>query len=141
VGKQATGFLLDVNALGGIGGQRTSLSLCNSRGGNAYAGSEVYVVCSDEGTIDEVQVGAGASLSRGWVWRSPTGAAGSPTLADGWLWTVDPSASVLYAVDPGSGTTHAALALHTGTPTPFATPAPAGSLVVVAGSQAVEAFG
>ena len=98
-------------------------------------------MCSDDGTIDEVRVGPGDTLSRGWAWRSPTGSAGSPTLADGWLWTVDPSASVLYAVDPGSGATHAALALRTGPPTHFVAPAPAGSLVVVAGAQAIEAFG
>jgi len=58
------------------------------------------------------------------------------------VWSVDPGASVLYGIDPLSGATRWTLPLQTGTPAHFAAAAGAGDgLVVVAGADAVEAFG
>ncbi|HXX90312.1 MAG TPA: PQQ-binding-like beta-propeller repeat protein [Acidimicrobiales bacterium] len=140
VGKQATAFLLSAAALGGIGHPLASLGLCNSRGANAFDGSSAFVVCTDDGTLVQVVIGTGNTMARGWTWHSPTGGAGSPTVAGGVVWSVDPGASVLYGVDEGNGTTRYAIPLRTGTPTHFAAAAYADGLLVVAGTQAVEAL-
>jgi hypothetical protein len=140
VGKAATAYLLDANALGGIGGQRSSLRTCSSRGASAYVAPDAYVVCSDDARIEQVRVGPG-TLSRGWTWTSPTGGAGSPTVEGGLVWSVDAEARMLYGIDLVAGTTRYALSLGTGTPTHFAAPAAAAGMLVVAGSRAVEAFG
>jgi hypothetical protein len=140
VGKQRTAYLLAADALDGVGGQLATVDVCNSRGGNAYAAPDAYVVCPDDGTIAQVRVGPGPRLARGWTWTSPTGGAGSPTIAGGVLWTVDPGASALYGVSLASGATLVRLPLTTGTPPHFTAPSAAGGLLVVAGSRAVEAF-
>ena len=140
VGKQHTAYLLDAATLGGIGGQMASTDVCNSRGGNAYLAPDAYVVCTDDGTVDQVRVGPGSTLARGWTWISPTGEAGSPTIAGGVLWTVDIGASVLYGVDLSTGTTLYTVPLTTGTPPHFAAPSAAGGMLVVAGASRVEAF-
>jgi hypothetical protein len=140
VGKQETAYLLDANKLGGIGGQTASTQVCRSLGGNAYQEPDVYVVCPYDGTIDQVRVGPGATMARGWTWTSPTGKAGSPTISGGVLWTIDIGASILYGVDVATGTTRFTLPLATGTPQHFAAPSVAGGMVVVAGASHVEAF-
>lgn len=140
VGKQATGYVLDAGALGGIGGQHASMQLCDSRGATAFAALELDVVCPDSGRIIELAVDRTGALQRGWTWTSPTGGASSPTVARGVVWTVDPGALVLYGIDPALGTTRFRLPLGTGTPAHFAAPSAGEGLVVVAGSRAVEAF-
>ena len=139
VGKGGTGYLLSAASLGGVGGPASTVGLCNSRGATAYGASELYVVCSDSGTIDQVQVGSGA-LRRGWTWESPGGGASSATLARGALWVADRANSTLYGVDPAAGTTRSSLPLDTGTPPTFAGVSAGDGLLVVGGSAAVEAF-
>ena len=139
VGKEATGYLLSTARLGGVGAGRSSLALCSSRGATAYRAPALYVVCSDDGTVDQVLVDSGR-LTRGWTWRSPTGGVGSPTLSRGALWSVDPGASRLYGIDPASGTTTVSLTLRTGPPSPFTGVSAGEGLLVVAGTRAVEAF-
>ncbi len=63
VGKQQTAYLLDATTLGGVGGQLASKGVCGSLGGNAYLAPNAYVVCTDDGTIDQVRVGPGATMS------------------------------------------------------------------------------
>jgi len=140
VGKEQVAYLLDAAALGGIGGQAASIGVCPSLGGNAYLAPDAYVVCTDDGTIDQVRVGPGTTMARGWTWTSPTGGAGSPTIAGGVLWTVDIGSSILYGVDLSNGTTRFTLPLATGTPPHFAATSAAGGLLVVAGASHVEAF-
>jgi outer membrane protein assembly factor BamB len=140
VGKEQTAYLLDTARLGGIGGQLASVQVCNSRGANAYVAPSVYVVCTSTGTIDQVRIGPGSTMARGWTWTSPTGAAGSPTYAGGVLWSVDIGASVLYGIDPATGATLYRLPLTTGTPPHFAAPTVAGGVILVAGASHVEAF-
>ena len=140
VGKQATAYLLDSAALGGIGGQAASLAVCNSQGANAYDAPDVYVACPDAGTVDQVHIGPGNTMQRGWTWRSPTGGASSPTIAGGVVWTIDGGSSVLYGIDAATGATRFSLPLDVGNPEHFAAAAVAGTMIVVAGSSAVEAF-
>jgi outer membrane protein assembly factor BamB len=140
VGKQQTAYLLDATSLGGIGGQRAATAVCGSQGGNAYLAPDAYVACTDAGSIDQVRVGPGRSMRRGWTWNSPSGQAGSPTISGGVLWTIDIGASVLYGVDLTTGTTRFTLGLSTGTPQHFAAPSAAAGMVIVAGASRVEAF-
>jgi PQQ-like domain len=140
VGKQQIAYVLATDSLGGIGGQLASTRVCNSQGGNAYLAPDAYVVCTDQGTIEQVRVGSTTTMARGWTWTSPTGEASSPTIAGGVLWTVDIGASVLYGVDLSSGTTRFTVALDTGPPVHFAAPSAAGGTLVVAGASRVEAF-
>jgi outer membrane protein assembly factor BamB len=140
VGKEQTAYLLSAGRLGGIGGELASLPVCNSRGANAYVAPSVYVVCADTGTIAQVVVGSNDTLTRGWTWTSPTGTAGSPTYAAGVLWSVDTGASVLYGINPATGTTLYRRPLDTGAPPHFAAPSAAGGLILVAGSTRVQAF-
>jgi outer membrane protein assembly factor BamB len=140
VGKQQTAYLLDATKLGGIGGQLASIDLCNSRGGNAYQAPDAYVVCSGNGTIDQVRVGPGSTMTRGWTWTSPTGQAGSPTIAGGVLWTLDGGASVLYGVALSTGKTLYSVPLTTGTPQHFAAVSAAGGMLFAAGASHVEAL-
>lgn len=141
VGKSARGYLLRTASLGGVGGQVASVALCNARGATAFASPDLYVACPDAGRIDQVVVGPGTTLHRGWSWVSPSGGASSPTVARGMVWVVDPTASVLYGVDPGAGTTRWTLPLGTGSPAHFAAVSAGEGIVVVAGARAVEAFG
>ncbi len=140
VGKQETAYLLDATTLGGLGGQLASTQVCNSRGGNAYSAPDVYVVCTSAGTIDQLRVGPGSTLARGWTWTSPTGQAGSPTIAGGVLWTEDIGASILYGVNLATGATLYRIPLTTGTPEHFAAPSSAGGMLVVVGASHVEAL-
>lgn len=140
VGKESTGYLLHASSLGGVGAAASTIGLCSSRGANAYLAPDLYVVCPDSGTIVSVAVGPGDTLTRRWTWHSPTGGASSPTLARGRLWVIDLDAQMLYAVDPASGATDWSLALDTGIPPHFASPAAGEGLLVVAGSRSVEAF-
>ena len=140
VGKEQTAYLLDSSSLGGVGGQLSSTTVCNARGGNAYLAPNVYVVCPSDGTIDQVRIGPGTSMTRGWTWSSPTGQAGSPTIAGGVLWTVDIGVSILYGVDLSTGTTRYTLPLTTGPLPHFAAPSAAGGRLFVAGSTHVEAI-
>ncbi|MHB8682624.1 MAG: outer membrane protein assembly factor BamB family protein [Acidimicrobiales bacterium] len=140
VGKERTGYLLHAGALGGVRASAPSIALCNSRGATAYGAGNLYVVCSDDGTIVAVQVGTADTLARRWTWHSPTGDVSSPTLARGLLWAVDSQGAVLYGVDPASGATRFSSPLATGTLPHFAAPSAGAGLIVVAGSRAVEAF-
>ncbi len=140
VGKETTAYLLNADALGGIGGQAASLAVCASLGGNAYQVPDVYVVCPGAGAITQVRIGPGATMTRGWTWTSPTGGASSPTLAGGVVWVIDLRASLLYGISQASGGTRFSVPLDVGTPEHFAAPAAAAGMVVVAGSSAVEAF-
>ena len=140
VGKQATGYLLHTSSLGGVGGPAATIDLCNSRGATAAAGSDLFVVCTDQGTIDEVTVSTAGTLGRGWTWTSPTGHTSSATVARGSLWAVDNDAGVLYGIDPATGTTSYRLPLDVGTPPHFVGVSAGEGLLVVGGSSAVEAF-
>jgi outer membrane protein assembly factor BamB len=140
VGKQTTAYLLNAASLGGISSGAASLGVCLSIGASAYLAPSAYVVCGSQGHIDQVLIGPGSTLHRGWSWASPTGGASSPTIAGGMLWTIDPGASMLYGVDPSSGTTRFSVPLHTGPLAHFVATSAAEGMLVVAGAGGVEAF-
>lgn len=98
-GKSGTGYVLDANHLGGIGGARAQASVCPAFGAPAVTGMTVYVPC--EGGLQQVTVASSGAISLGW--RLSLQAAGSPVIGAGAVWVVDDETGELYALDPGDG--------------------------------------
>jgi hypothetical protein len=105
-GKSGTGYVLHQGALGGIGGQVSSGSVCTGFGGAAQNGGTIYVPCV--GSLREVQVGANGSLAVGW--QSSAGG-GPPVIGGGAVWSVKVSTGQLVALDPATGATLASIAV------------------------------
>ena len=109
IGKQQTGFLLDTNTMTQLG----ALHMCDgvsAFGANAFDGSRLFVPCSNH--IQEVNVDvAHRSMSLGWVGPA-TGAAGSPILAGGSVWTIDRASGTLYVLDPANGAVRSTLSVE-----------------------------
>lgn len=101
VGKAGTGYLLDGDHLGGVGGQVFQAPLrggCYAIGATAYLAPFVYVPC-DHG-LTAVRVGA----SRFDVaWRGPDFRSGSPVVAGGMVWDLDFEGGYLWSLDPVTG--------------------------------------
>ncbi|HEV7525225.1 MAG TPA: PQQ-binding-like beta-propeller repeat protein [Acidimicrobiia bacterium] len=135
IGKQQTGFLVNTASMT----QQQSLHMCNgvnAFGTNAFDGSHVYVPCSNH--IQQVNVDVvHRTMSLGWVGPS-VGAAGSPVLAGGSLWTIDRAAGVLYALNPATGGVRKTLSV--GPVAHFAAPATALGLVLVPTLAGISAF-
>ncbi|MGH7762761.1 MAG: PQQ-binding-like beta-propeller repeat protein, partial [Candidatus Dormibacteraceae bacterium] len=99
VGKDGVAYLLNAGQLGGIGGQAAKLGLCaGAFGGTAVVGSTVFVPCTDG--LYAVSVEAGG-LRVAWVTRHPL--LGSPIVAAGAVWAIEPPSATLYALDPATG--------------------------------------
>ena len=133
IGKEGVGYLLNASRLGGIGGQRTSRSVCGAAfGASAYSGALVYAACVD----GLVALRTGAGLAR--AWRGPGFRAGPPIVAGGAVWTVDLGGGTLYALDARTGRVrfHAGI----GSPAQFTSPAAAAGSIYVGGGSRVVAF-
>jgi outer membrane protein assembly factor BamB len=135
VGKQQTGFLVNSVSMT----QLQSLHMCNgvkAFGTNAFDGSHLYVPCSNH--IQQVNVDiAHRHMSLGWV-GPPVGAAGSPILAAGSVWTIDRASGTLYVLNPANGAVRTTIAV--GPVAHFAAPAAALGLVLVPTLSGVTAF-
>ena len=99
-GKSGTGYVLHQGALGGIGGQVSSASVCRAFGGAASNGGTIYVPCAENNSIREVKVGSNGSLTPGW---QSNAAGGSPVLGGGAIWSVNTSTGRLVALDQATG--------------------------------------
>jgi len=100
VGKDGLGYLLDVDRLGGVGGQVSTGTVCPSGGafGNdAVDGSTVYVPCRAGLTAVHVQ---GHTFKV--TWTSTGSAPGSPVVAGGKVWLVT-STGQLQGLQPSTG--------------------------------------
>jgi outer membrane protein assembly factor BamB len=114
-GKSGIAYVLNRNALGAIGGQVSSMHLCTSFGGPAVYGSVVFVPCADG--LRAVRIDQAGHLQV--LWRAtPTG---SPVVGGARVWTLDPSAGRLYALDLTTGQVQNSVIV--GATTRFATPA------------------
>ncbi len=132
IGKEGVAYLLSIGSLGGIGGQVVSRPVCaGSWGGTAWLRSTVFVPCSDG--LYALTVSA-TSIAVAWHVNHP--ALGSPIVAAGAVWAIEPSSANLYALDPSSGaviyTARLGAAQHFSTPaaTEGFVVAPAGNSVV-----------
>lgn len=131
IGKQAVGYLLSANRLGGIGGQLSSIAACNALGAVASWDAYVFIPCPDSGMVAVRVVG----MSLHTVWHSSS-ATGSPTVGGGVVWSV--SNGQLVGLSPTTG--HVIESLGAPTTEHFAAPAIADGLLVVAGASEVVAY-
>lgn len=99
IGKSGTGYLLDDNNLGGVGGQLASQQICRAYGGSAVAGSTVFVPCTDGTRAVSVDSTNGLRV----LWHTPVPANGSPVVGGGAVWVTDYDHGTLYALDPATG--------------------------------------
>jgi hypothetical protein len=135
IGKQQTGFLLDTNSMTAL----KSLHMCDgveAFGTNAFDGSRLFVPCLNH--IQEVNVDvAHRTMSLGWSGPN-TGAAGSPILAAGSLWSIDRVSGTMLVLDPATGAVRKSFPV--GPVAHFAAPAAALGLVLVPTLGAISAY-
>jgi outer membrane protein assembly factor BamB len=99
IGKEGVAYLIDASRLGGIGGQIGAARVCSGAwGGTAWAGSTVFLPCSDALVALNVSVG-GYALA----WRDTQVHLASPIVAAGAVWAIDVDTATLFALNPTSG--------------------------------------
>jgi outer membrane protein assembly factor BamB len=132
IGKEGVAYLLNADHLGGVGGQFASRRVCSGAwGGTAWSGSTVFVPCADGLVALSVN-----STSIRFMWKAPHPILGSPIVAAGVVWAVEPDTGRLYALDPSSGSVRFSTAL--GSVRHFSTlAATEGFVVAPAGTQVV----
>jgi hypothetical protein len=124
-GKSGTAYVLRHKDLGGIGGEVSSAHVCKSFGGTAVVADVVYVPCADG--VRAVRIDSTGHLHV--LWHTQDSITGSPVVGGGRIWTVDPGAGVLHALNPATGRSLAQV--DVGETSRFATPAITGSTVLV----------
>ncbi len=132
IGKEGVAYLLKADQLGNVGGQLASQRVCSGAwGGTAWSGSTVFIPCADGLLALSVTP---TSISVAWKAGHPV--LGSPIVAAGAVWAIEPDSAKLYALDPSSGaemySTDLGAARHFTTPaaTEGYVVAPAGTKVV-----------
>ncbi|MCW2673373.1 MAG: hypothetical protein JWP14_1962 [Frankiales bacterium] len=133
-GKGGNAFLLDVDHLGGVGGQLSVLGGCSAYGGGAVTARLALLPC-DEGLTQVTATGD--QLRRGW--RSDV--VGSPLVVGSTVWVVDQEGHAT-GLDAATGTRR--VQLEVGSATRFAKPAYSGGFLLLptkAGVTAVRLVG
>lgn len=135
-GKWGIGYVLRHDDLGGIGGAVAELDNgCLAFGSGAVAGSTVYLPC----TTGPRAVSIGTDGTPQELWRAKAPADGSPAIGGGAVWVVDYNGGVLYALDPGTGSTMAQITV--GQAPNFASPTLSGNRAYVGTNTGVVAVG
>jgi outer membrane protein assembly factor BamB len=124
-GKRPVAYVLDRRHFGGIGGQISATDLCTSFGGTAVVGATVYVPCTDG--LRAVRIETSGQLRV--LWHADSAITGSPVVGGGQVWSLDPVAGVLHALDERTGAPTAQV--DVGETSRFATPALTGGSVVI----------
>jgi polyvinyl alcohol dehydrogenase (cytochrome) len=114
MGKRGVGYLLDTTSLGGIGGQRAQLSICDAKGAGAVNGATVYEPCQDGG-MAAVSVSA-AQRTISVLWRGPGDGNGSPVIGGGAVWVTSYDSGTLYELNPANGAVKSQLGIGAGLP-------------------------
>ena len=136
-GKRSTGYLLDTNHLGGVGGQRfAGDDSCSSFGAEAWSPPLLYVACIS-GPMRAFDVDTTAATFTP-AWTSDGPGDGPPIVAGGAVWSEDWQGGRLYAYDPVSGKTLTSFA--TGGADHFVTPSVVGDEVIVGIGHQLHAF-
>jgi polyvinyl alcohol dehydrogenase (cytochrome) len=135
IGKQGVAYLLKAGALGGVGGHVTSRQVCpGAFGGTAWSGTTIYVPCTDGLYALSVST---SSIDIAWHSGHPT--LGSPIIAAGAVWGIEPDSGTLYALDQATGRVLNTIAL--GSAQHFSTPAATeGFIVAPAGKSVVAVY-
>jgi polyvinyl alcohol dehydrogenase (cytochrome) len=134
IGKEGVAYVLKDGSLGGVGGQIASRAVCSGAwGGTAWSRSTVFVPCADglyalSVTSGSVQV----------AWHAPHPELGSPIIAAGAVWAIEPASATLFALDPSSGSVLYSVGL--GSAQHFSTPAATEGFVVAPAGNAVVAI-
>ena len=113
-GKSGVGYLLNGNALGGVGGQLVEMPVCHAYGGAAVVGSTMFLPCTEG--VQQVQVGPGVKLTLGWRANQVPG---SPVVGGHTIYAVD-RGGTLYALEMETGKVRATV--QVGSTSRFATP-------------------
>ena len=134
IGKQGVAYLLRAGSLGGVGGQVVSRPVCSgSWGGTAWLRATVFVPCSDG--LYALSVTSGSIEV---AWHAPRPELGSPIIAAGAVWAIEPASAKLFALDPSSGAVLYSVGL--GSAQHFSTPAATEGFVVAPAGNAVVAI-
>ncbi len=134
IGKQGVAYVLKAGSLGGVGGQVASRAVCSGAwGGTASSRSTVFVPCADG--LYALSVGSG---SIDVAWHAPHPELGSPIVAAGAVWAIEPASGNLFALDPSSGAVLYSVGL--GSAEHFSTPAATEGFVVAPAGTAVVAI-
>jgi outer membrane protein assembly factor BamB len=115
-GKSGEGYVLHSDHLGGVGGQIQTLSACAAFGGAAVSGSSFFIPCVDG--VRQLTVTEGSRVALGW--QAPEQVNGSPVVGGRTVYSLEPGAGVLYALDDATGQVRATLSV--GATSRFATP-------------------
>ena len=133
-GKEGVAYVLKAPQLRGIGGQLASRKVCDAAfGGTAHSADEttVWMPCADglvALTISPTSIDV--------AWKVARPRLGSPILAAGVLWAIEPDTATLFALDPASGAQLFTLSL--GAAEHFSTPAATtGFVIAPAGTRVV----
>jgi outer membrane protein assembly factor BamB len=134
VGKGGVAYLLRADALGGVAGQIASGSICaGAWGGTASSGPMVLIPCSD-GLVALSVTRTSFSIA----WKAANPRLGSPIIAAGAVWAIEPETGRLFALDLTSGsvlyTANLGAARH------FSTPAATEGFVIAPAGAQVEAL-
>ncbi len=113
-GKSGLGYLLHANALGGVGRQAQVLSVCNSFGGAATNGTQIFVPCTSG--LRQLSL-SGGKLALGW--QAPGQITGSPVVGGQTVYSLS-SDGTLYALNSATGKIRATVGV--GAVSRFATP-------------------
>jgi hypothetical protein len=124
-GKSGEGYVLKQGHLGGIGGQVSKTSVCQSFGGTAVVGKVVYVPCTDG--VRAISIGSTGKITK--LWRATSTINGAPVVGGGRVWSLNPSSGVLHELDPKTGASTGSVSV--GVTSRFATPAIAGRNLIV----------
>jgi outer membrane protein assembly factor BamB len=137
IGKTDIAYLLRQGHLGGEDGEVASLPMChgNPDGGHAVLGSVVYVPCPNG--VTAIRVSAKAPYLEQ-LWTDDDGAAGSPIIADGLVWTIGADNAV-HGLNPASGKQVVSIPFG-GSANHFPTPSAADGLLLLPGVNQVFAF-
>lgn len=136
VGKSKTGYLLNQSNLGQIGGQLTTATVCassNADGGDAVVGTDVFVPCGQG--VEDVHTTASPSVSV--VWTAASGAAGSPIVAGGLVWSI--KGGTMFGINPSTGATVQQLSVG-GEANHFPTPSVGDGLLLAPSTDQVYAY-
>jgi len=136
-GKGGGVYLVDLSAMGGVGGQRAELQGCESYGGGAAApvvggGTVAYLPCSTG--VLQVRVDANGVMTKGW--QAPPQIAGSPIVVGTTVWSLQQDGA-LDGLDAATGALRATVSV--GDASRFATPAASGNALFLPTSRGVSA--
>jgi outer membrane protein assembly factor BamB len=134
IGKQGVAYLLRADALGGVAGQIASASVCaGAWGGTAWSGPMVLIPCSD-GLVALSVTQTTFSVA----WKASNPRLGSPIIAAGAVWAIEPESGRLFALDLSSGSV--LYTANLGGARHFSTPAATEGFVIAPAGAQVEAF-